>query len=199
MGPGNFPKTLMIHAAGESRRLPSYVPEGKLFAPVSAPSSSSTAPVVLDLILSLYLKYPWRDGELLVASGDVIIDFNTELLDAPDAAICGFAAPASFENGSKHGVFVFHPRTGEVVDYFQKAQPAVLAQKARIEGSENCAIDLGIISFRGDALEGLRTLARSAYAGGTVLDAVGQSWLELAYGADDSFESELGAMFAIPA
>ena len=135
----------MIHAAGESRRLPSYVPEGKLFAPVSAPSSSSTAPVVLDLILTLYLKYPWRDGELLVASGDVIIDFNTELLDAPDAAICGFAATASFESGSKHGVFVFHPRTGEVVDYFQKAQPAVLAQKARIEGSENCAIDLGII------------------------------------------------------
>ncbi len=35
------------------------------------------SPIVLDLELSLFFKYPWRDGELLVASGDVIIDFNT--------------------------------------------------------------------------------------------------------------------------
>ncbi len=177
LGEGRFPRTLLIHAAGESRRLPAYVPEGKLFAPVSTPSSSATAPVVLDLILTLYFKYPWRDGELLVASGDVIIDFNTELLDAPDAPICGFAAPASFGSGSKHGVFAFHPRTGEVIDYFQKADPAVLAEKARIEGSEHCAIDLGLISFRGIALDGLRNLAASRHGKGTVLDAVARSEL----------------------
>ena len=32
-------RVLMIHAGGESRRLPCYVPEGKLFAPVPAASA----------------------------------------------------------------------------------------------------------------------------------------------------------------
>ena len=83
-------RILVIHAGGESRRLPAYVPEGKLFAPVPVPSSSFLPPVVLDVELSLFLKYPWRDGELLVTSGDALVDFNTDLLNLPDAPMCGF-------------------------------------------------------------------------------------------------------------
>ena len=49
-------KILMIHAGGEARRLPVYGPEGKLFAPVPAPSSSILPPIVLDLELSLFFK-----------------------------------------------------------------------------------------------------------------------------------------------
>ena len=70
------------------RRVPAsacYVPEGKLFAPVPAPSSSPLPPVVLDVELALFLKYPWREGELLVTSGDALVDFNTDLLNLPEA------------------------------------------------------------------------------------------------------------------
>jgi galactokinase/mevalonate kinase-like predicted kinase len=143
---------LVLHAGGESRRLPAYFPEGKLFAPVPSPSSSSFCPVILDHQLSLFLKYPWRAGEVLVSSGDVILDFNTELLDLPEGPICGFAAPASFERGSRHGVFAFDPIYGRVVDYYQKLEPGFLSRNAVIEGTNSCALDIGIVSLRSEAL-----------------------------------------------
>jgi galactokinase/mevalonate kinase-like predicted kinase len=152
-------RVLVIHAGGESRRLPAYVPEGKLFAPVPSPSSSIAQPVIFDHTLSLFLRYPWRDDELVVCSGDVVIDFDTELLELPDAPLCGFAAPDSFERGSRHGVYAFDPLTGAVRDYFQKAPVQVLEREARIGGRDACAVDLGIASFRGAALEALQELS----------------------------------------
>jgi len=152
-------RVLVIHAGGESRRLPAYVPEGKLFAPLSSPSSSLVQPVVLDHTLALFLRYPWRDDELLVCSGDVVIDFETEGLELPDGPLCGFAAPDSFERGSRHGVYVFDPLTGSIADYFQKAPVETLEREARIDGRDACALDLGIVSFRGRALGALKELA----------------------------------------
>ena len=46
-------RVLLLHAGGGSWRLPCYVPEGKLFAPLALPSSSSLAPVVLDALLTV--------------------------------------------------------------------------------------------------------------------------------------------------
>ncbi|MGA2545589.1 MAG: L-fucokinase [Rectinemataceae bacterium] len=152
-------RVLIIHAGGESRRLPAYVPEGKLFAPLPSPSSSLVQPVIFDHMLALFLRYPWRDDELVVCSGDVVIDFETELLDLPDGPLCGFAAPDSFERGSRHGVFAFDPLTGAVADYFQKASKETLEREARMDGRDACAVDLGIASFRGQALEALKELA----------------------------------------
>lgn len=151
-------RALVIHAGGESRRLPAYVPEGKLFAPLPSPSSCLEPPVILDHMLDLFLRYPWRKDELVVCSGDVVIDFETELLDLPDDALCGFAAADSYERGSRHGVFAFDPVSGSVRDYFQKASPAILEREARIEGRDACAVDLGIVSFRGAALGALDEL-----------------------------------------
>ena len=114
----------MLHAGGESRRLPLYATEGKLFAPVPAPSSSVFSPVVFDLELGLFLRYRWKPGELVVAAGDVIIDFNTDFVPEITGDICGFAKPTSFEQGARHGVFKFDPVSGSVVDYYQKATEA---------------------------------------------------------------------------
>lgn len=159
-------RVLVIHAGGESRRLPAYVPEGKLFAPLPSASSSLVQPVVLDHMLALFLRYPWRDDELVVCSGDVVIDFETEVLDLLDAPLCGFAAPDSFERGSRHGVYVFDPLTGSVADYFQKASARTLEREARIDGRDACALDLGIASFRGRALEALAELAERKIGSG---------------------------------
>jgi galactokinase/mevalonate kinase-like predicted kinase len=169
----------MIHAGGESRRLPAYVPEGKIFAPVPVPSSSFLPPVVLDVELSLFLKYPWRQGELLVTSGDALVDFNTDLLNLPEGSLCGFGAPASFEQGSRHGVFAFDPATGAVRDYHQKATPEFLSREARLEGTESCALDLGLVSFRDQALGALLTCAAAPLHGGTIAERVQNGRLTL--------------------
>lgn len=172
-------RILVIHAGGESRRLPAYFPEGKLFAPVPVPSSSFLPPVVLDVELSLFLKYPWREGELLVTSGDALVDFNTDLLNLPDAPMCGFAAPDNFERGSRHGVFAFDPITGAVKDYHQKASPDYLAREARIEGTESCALDLGLVSFREQALRALLSCAAQPLQGGSIARRVEEGKLPL--------------------
>lgn len=148
-------RILLIHAGGESRRLPCYVPEGKLFAPVPVASSSIIPPVVLDLQLSLFLKYPWKRGEVVVTSGDVVIDFDP--LSVPDARgdICGFAKPTSLEQGSRHGVFKFDRTRTQVDDFFQKASPDFLRREARLEGTDQCALDMGIVSLSADFASGL--------------------------------------------
>jgi galactokinase/mevalonate kinase-like predicted kinase len=112
-------------------------------------------------MLALFFRYPWRDDELVVCSGDVVIDFETDILDLPDESLCGFAAPDTFERGSRHGVYAFDPLTGSVADYFQKASREVLERGARIDGRDACALDLGIASFRGVALRALTELGES--------------------------------------
>jgi galactokinase/mevalonate kinase-like predicted kinase len=163
-------RLLLIHAGGESRRLPAYVTEGKVFAPVPALSSSLLPPVVLDVELSVFLRYPWRSGEIMVTSGDALVDFNTDLLYLPDAPLCGFAAPDTFEVGSRHGVFAFDPATGDVRDYLQKASVDTLSREARIEGTESCGVDLGPVSFRGEALQALLSCAVAPLPGGSLME-----------------------------
>lgn len=140
-------KILIIHAGGESRRLPCFAPEGKLFTPVPVDSSSIIPPVLLDLQLNFFFKYPWKKGEVLLSSGDVLIDFDVASLRDERGNICGYAKPVSIDFGSRHGVFVFADDQQNVVDFLQKASPEVLRTRALIEGTRECAIDMGLISM----------------------------------------------------
>jgi galactokinase/mevalonate kinase-like predicted kinase len=164
---------LMIHAGGESRRMPAYAPEGKLFGPIPAASSSVFPPVILDLQLSLYLKYPWNRGELVIASGDVVIDFDTEALPKDRGDIYGFAKAESFELGSQHGVFKFNRNRTSVVDFYQKQSADFLEKNAALEGSRSCALDLGIIGFSLRGLQALFHIGETRIReGGTLLEGL---------------------------
>lgn len=138
---------LLIHAGGESRRLPAWAPEGKLFAPVPVPSSTAQPPVLLDIQLGLYLRYPWRPGELVVASGDVYLDFDVTGVRADRGEVCGFAVPASFDEGSRHGVFVFDRLQQGVTGYLQKAPIDELRSRAALPGGTQCGLDIGIVAL----------------------------------------------------
>jgi galactokinase/mevalonate kinase-like predicted kinase len=140
-------KIAMIHAGGESRRLPCYAPEGKLFAPIPVESSSIIPPVILDVQLGLFLKYPWNQGEVLISSGDAVIDFDSATVPHNRGSVCGFAKPASFEQGSRHGVFKFDRNRETVVDFFQKKRPEFLAKHAALDGTDECALDMGLVSL----------------------------------------------------
>jgi galactokinase/mevalonate kinase-like predicted kinase len=160
---------LVIHAGGESRRLPTYAPEGKLYAPLPLPSSSPFPPIVLDLQLSLFLRFPWREGEMLVTSGDVVIDFDTDVIPDDRGDVCGFAAAAALDMGSRHGVFKFDRSKLRVVDYYQKESVQYLTEHAALEGSRACAIDLGIIAFSGRGLNALFSACGKTFKDGTTL------------------------------
>ena len=163
-------RILIIHAGGESRRMPCYAPEGKLFAPVPVASSSVIPPVVLDLQLALFLKFPWRRGEVVISSGDVVIDFDATMVPDDRGGVCGFAKPASLAEGSHHGVFKFDARNRSVIDFYQKATPEFLAANARIEGTNDCALDMGIVTLDPQAASALVGLGAHKAEAGIVLD-----------------------------
>ena len=124
-----------------------YAPEGVLFTPLPLPSSSIIPPVVLDLHLSLFLKYPWNSGEVVAISADVIADFDTLELEENRGDICGFAVRAPISKAVNHGVFKFDSYRSNIIDYFQKADQKFLRENALLEGTGECAVDMGIISF----------------------------------------------------
>jgi len=173
--PAAFFKTqriLLIHAGGESRRLPCYAPEGKLFAPLPLPSSALLPPVVLDAQLGLFLKYPWRRGETVVTTADVYIDFDVASVPEERGPVFGFAKPASLEQGSRHGVFRFDHRRERVVDYFQKAPVPVLAENALIEGTGDCALDIGLVSLGPEALQAFMSLGAVDVGGASLVEGL---------------------------
>ncbi len=157
---GDAPTVLIVHGAGESRRMPLFAPEGKLFAPVPAASSSVLPPVVLDLQIHLYLGFPWEPGQVIVSSGDVVIDFDAGELGRFNTPVTGIATSSDLEQGSRHGVFKFAPDLSTVEDYFQKAGVGFLHKNALIESTGGCALDTGIVVMRQDYLARLFAFAR---------------------------------------
>ena len=165
-------RILLIHAGGESRRLPCYAPEGKLFSPLPIASSALLPPVVLDVQLGLFFEYPWRRGEIVVSSGDAVVDFDPTCVPEDRGPVFGFAKPASLEQGARHGVFRFDQRRERVLDYFQKAPPEVLAREALLEGTADCALDIGLVSLSPRAAHAFLELGRTPVAGGTLLEGL---------------------------
>jgi len=166
-------RILLVHAGGESRRLPCYAPEGKLFAPLPLPSSALLPPVVLDAQLGLFFRYPWRRGEVVVSSGDVVIDFDTAGVPEERGPVFGFAKSAPVEQGSRHGVFRFDARRERVVDYLQKAPAEVLSRTALIEGTGDCALDIGLVSLSPEAAAAFLGLGRTPFDAATLLEGLG--------------------------
>ncbi len=151
-------RIFIVQAGGESRRMPCFVPEGKLFAPLPIGSSNMIPPVLLDLLLTAFLKYPWQDGEIVLASGDAVVDFDPDALTVERAPLCGFARLCSLDEGSRHGVFKLRGGKGEVLDYYQKMPSAFLRENAALDGNF-CALDMGIVSMSRQALEAFRSVA----------------------------------------
>jgi hypothetical protein len=158
-------RVLLIHAGGESRRTPCYAPEGKLFAPIAVPSSSLVTPIVLDALLDLFVRYPWQNGELVVTSGDVVLDFDTESVIQDRGEVCGFAAPASLDVGARHGVFEFDRNRKLVLDYHQKQPADFLRSRALLPGTDQCALDIGIVAFSEKGVKKLLYIGEEMHSG----------------------------------
>jgi galactokinase/mevalonate kinase-like predicted kinase len=134
-------------------------------------------PVALDLQLSLFFKYPWQRGEVVVGSGDVVLDFDTQALPEDRGHICGFAKAAPAEQATYHGVFRFDRHRERVQDYFQKAPVSHLIEQATLEGSSDCALDIGLVALSPEAATALVGFGDDAFESGTVLDALARGAL----------------------
>ena len=87
-------RILIIHAGGDSRRLPAYGPCGKIFVPVPGESGSSVPLTLFDRLAASFLDLPAGapgQGQIVVAAGDALVQIDLSALhfDRPGITVVG--------------------------------------------------------------------------------------------------------------
>lgn len=105
-------KRILIHAGGQSRRLPSYAVEGKVLMPIPVfrwERGQRFGQTLLDLQLPLYEKIMLAAPDnihTMVVSGDVYIRTTQSLQPIPEADVVCYGLWLDASRAKNHGVFV---------------------------------------------------------------------------------------------
>ena len=116
-------KRILLHAGGQSRRLPGYAPSGKVLTPVPVfrwARGQRLSQNLLSLQLPLYEQILEKAPEslhTLIASGDVYIRSSQPLQNIPDADVVCYGLWVDPNLAKNHGVFVSSRRNSDVLDY----------------------------------------------------------------------------------
>src|SRR5437016_236767 len=123
-------RKLILHAGGQSRRLPAYAPTGKLLMPIPVfrwARGQRLDQTLLDLQLPDYQRVLSHAGPstiAMVTSGDVLLRFARELPPFPNVDVLGLGMWVAAETAKDFGVFVSpRVRPGELAFFLQKPSP----------------------------------------------------------------------------
>jgi len=145
-------RILLLHSGGDSRRLPAYSVVGKLFTPLPAPDYLA----LFDVMLDNYAQTPClTDGQIVIASGDVLLNFDPAAMYFSATGLTGVAYPESAENGQFFGVYVVaKPERHAVpaVDVLQKPDIETLNAAGAVDFNHRVWIDTGILNMAPDAV-----------------------------------------------
>jgi galactokinase/mevalonate kinase-like predicted kinase len=170
--PSDTGRILLLNAGGDADALTTFSSEGIPFTPVPVDSSSTIQPVMLDLQLDLFLKYPWKENEIVVAPADIYLVCDPAQFSVKRGDIHGYAFAAAFEKGASHGVFCFDQYMHSVIDYYQKCDVSFLKKSAAIEGTDTCAVDTGILSLSPLFVNALFQLATDNHGDSKFIDKI---------------------------
>ncbi len=155
MKPGQ--RTIILHAGGQSRRLPAYAPSGKILTPIPVfrwKRGQRLSQTLLDLQLPLYeeiMKRAPKSLTTMVVSGDVYIRANKPLQAIPEADIVCYGLWADTSLAKNHGVFVSKRSTPDVLEYMLQ-KPSVETLGKLMQDSF-FLMDIGIWLFSDKALD----------------------------------------------
>ncbi|MBR4923165.1 MAG: bifunctional fucokinase/L-fucose-1-P-guanylyltransferase, partial [Bacteroidaceae bacterium] len=116
-------KRILLHAGGQSRRLPGYAPSGKVLTPVPVfrwARGQRLSQNLLSLQLPLYeqiMKNAPESLHTLIASGDVYIRSSKPLQKIPEADVVCYGLWVDPNLAKNHGVFVSSRRNPDKLDY----------------------------------------------------------------------------------
>ena len=131
-------KRILIHAGGQSRRLPSYAPSGKVLTPIPVfrwERGQRIGQTLLDLQLPLYeqLMNMVPDSiHTMVVSGDVYIRTTQPLPPVPEADVVCYGLWLDASIAKNHGVFVSSRRTPQVLKQMLQ-KPSVSTLKSLLK------------------------------------------------------------------
>ena len=114
-------KRILLHAGGQSRRLPSYAPSGKILTPIPVfrwERGQRLGQELLSLQLPLYERIMQMAPEglnTMVVSGDVFIRTSQQLPPVPQADVVCYGLWLDASVARNHGVFVTDRHTPQVL------------------------------------------------------------------------------------
>jgi fucokinase len=140
-------RILMIHAGGDSRRLPQYSLRGKLFSALPVKTPWGNVSTVFDELLALSTAWVENFASgLLVAAGDVIVALDPGQLSWSNPGVCGVAIAQPVEAGTRHGVYVLDDQ-GRVYAFLQRPSEAEVKASGGLLPGRQVAIDTGLLRF----------------------------------------------------
>jgi len=116
-------KKILVHAGGESRRLPSYSTSGKILTPIPVfrwARGQKISQDLLSLQLPLYRKIMEKtpsDVNTLIASGDVFIRSDEQLQDIPSADVICYGVWVDSSIAKNHGVYAMRRDNPSELDF----------------------------------------------------------------------------------
>ncbi len=141
-------RILIIHAGGDSKRLPPYGPCGKIFVPVPGETDRVLGLTLLDRLLPIYLALPPTPGkgQVIITTGDVLLDFDPTSLTFTHSGITGVGCYADSRLSQNHGVFS-SDSDGRVRRFFQKPSPRQLKTEGAVNRHGQSILDIGIMNL----------------------------------------------------
>jgi len=157
---------LIIHAGGDSRRLPAYGPCGKIFTPIPGKADSVCGHTIFDRQFPIYRELPAVDsgnGQVVVTTGDVLLFFHPEDVRFRRKGVTGLGCYVAPEQAKNHGVY-HTARNGEVRRFLQK--PPVSRQKERgiIHPHGQSLLDIGVMNL--DAATAIKLISLCGFNNG---------------------------------
>ncbi len=141
-------KRILLHAGGQSRRLPSYATSGKILTPIPVfrwESGQRLSQTLLELQLPLYEQMMEAAPERLhtmIVSGDVYIRASENIGLIPDADVVCYGLWLDASVAKNHGVFVSDRRTPSVLK--QMLQKPSEEKLNELLHDHYCLTDIGI-------------------------------------------------------
>ncbi|KAL6982130.1 fucokinase [Sarracenia purpurea var. burkii] len=164
---------LLLHAGGDSKRVPWANPMGKVFLPLpylASDDPDGPVPLLFDHILAISAcaRQAFKnEGGLFIMTGDVLPCFDASIMTLPEDTACIITVPITLDIASNHGVIVAS-KTGIsdgsnsvslVEDLIQKPSVEELVKHKAILDDGRTLLDTGIISVRGKSWEDLAMLS----------------------------------------
>lgn len=150
-------RVLIVHAGGDSRRLPAYAVCGKLFIPMPGESDSCLPVTLFDRQLPTYLALPAAGdaGQVVITSGDVLLRFDPSEVTFTGEGMTGLGCFATPEQAAGHGVFC-RGEGGGVRRFLQKPSLAEQQAEQAIDAYGRAVLDIGVTHL--DARTAVRLL-----------------------------------------
>ena len=141
-------KRILLHAGGQSRRLPSYAPSGKILTPIPVfrwERGQRLSQDLLSLQLPLYEKMMAMSPDnihTMVVSGDVLIRTTQPLQSVPEADVVCYGLWLDASVAKNHGVFVSSRQTPSVLK--QMLQKPSVETLSEVQKEHFYLTDIGI-------------------------------------------------------